>query len=222
MTRFGGLWLASLEGVNADFHGDASNKKVRQNAPMFSVVRKAYVAHLLRLAPLLLLSGCALFEANPSARPRPSTHPVLPYVRAHIERDPLGEIRNGAATLNSTLEVVPVESPSVALLLARARQAESELRFPEAQSLLSEALKEEPDNPRVYQSQAELALKQRRFDLAERLAMGAFERSAQVGELCARSWLTVAEARLGRSDVDATAQARRRALACAEHGIIRY
>ena len=108
------------------------------------------------------------------------------------------------------------------MLLSLAREAENQLDFPRAQSLLTEALKEEPLNPRIYQSQAELALKQRRYELAERLAHSAFERSGQVGELCARSWLTIGEARLGRALIDATAEARRRARSCAEHGIERF
>ena len=166
---------------------------------------------LLLVVCWLLPAACSWFERPPPPPPEPPPPPP----RNHVL-----EVQNGAAALVSAVEVIAVESPAIEPLL-RAALADSERgNFGAAQNRIEEALRVEPDNPRILQELAELKLRQKLFDQAEELAQRSYARSAQLGVLCARSWLTVAEAQLARGADDS--EARRKALECGTQPVPRF
>lgn len=168
---------------------------------------------LVRLLIVLLLlpAACAWFE-----RPPPPPPPVPePPPRNHVQA-----VREGAAALVSAVEIVPVESPAIEPLLRESLRHSEEGNFGPAQNRIEEALKVEPENPRILQELAELKLRQKLFDQAEELARRSYNRSAQLGVLCARNWLTVAEAQLGRGENPGAA--RKHALACGTPPVPRF
>lgn len=146
---------------------------------------------------LLALSACAWFERPPPAPPAPPPPPP---------RNHALEVRNAAAALVTTVEIVPVESPAIAPLLNAAQAHAEQGQYGPAQNRIEEALVVEPENPRILQELAELKLRQNLFAEAEQLARRAWSGSARLGVLCARSWLTVAEAQLARGEDDSAAR----------------
>lgn len=163
------------------------------------------------LVLLLAIGGCAWFQRPP---PPPAPPPPPP------PRDHLGEVQRGAASLVTAVEVIPVESAAIAPLLKAAQSHAAAGRYQSAQHRIEEALQVEPENPRILQELAELKLRQQLFDEAETLARRSHARSAQLGVLCARNWLTVAEAQLGRGENDAAA--RKLALDCGTKPVPRF
>ena len=103
-------------------------------------------------------------------------------------------------------------NPAIAVLLSGARVDLAGGAVSRAQEHVETALQMEPDNPRVLQELAELHLHQQNFARAAELARQSYARSSQLGELCARSWLTLAEVQIA-AGLDNTAE-REQALAC--------
>lgn len=148
--------------------------------------------HLRLLLTALL---CLPIGACQWLQPAEAPPPVV-QVPPPPPRDVLAELRAAAAQLQSTVEIVPVENPAIAVLISGAR-ADLAAGNPEAaQRQLDIAVHMEPDNPRVLQELAELHLQEQRYTQAAELAKRSYARSSQLGELCARSWLTLAEVSL--------------------------
>jgi tetratricopeptide (TPR) repeat protein len=159
--------------------------------------------------PVLGLVAC---ESTPPPPPEPPPPPP---------RDVVGELRREAASHLSVLEVNPVESAAVTHLLALAEQDEARGRHAQAERRVRQALEIEPENPRVWQLYAELMLRAQQYAEAERYALRAFDRSAQVGALCMRSWLTISEARAALDRGPEAAEARERAQQCPQKALPR-
>jgi tetratricopeptide (TPR) repeat protein len=155
---------------------------------------------------LLLLSACQWW------RPEAVAVPVVVAAPPAAPRDVLAELRAAAAQVLTIVEIVPVENPAIAVLLSGARMDLDADRTEQAQAQLQVALEMEPENPRVLQEMAELQLYLQRYAQASALAKQSFARSSQLGELCARSWLTLAEVSLA-SGLDPFAE-RQQAQAC--------
>jgi hypothetical protein len=110
--------------------------------------------------------------------------------------------------------IEPVQNPAVTVLLAKIETADAAGNHHVARAMTGEAEQIEPENPVVIQFKAESQLRADSFAMAEVLAQKSFERSAQVGPLCVRNWLTIAEARAARMNPEGEAQARLRAKEC--------
>lgn len=162
---------------------------------------------LLLLLSCLWLGGCQLWPTTPAAAPE--APPALP---PEPVRDVIAEIRAQAAQLVSSVEIVPVENPAISVLLDAARQDLASGDLAAAQRQIEIALELEPDNPRVLQELAELHLQGGHHPQAAELAQRSYARSAQLGELCARNWLTLAEVKRAAGE-DAQVQIEQ-ALAC--------
>lgn len=161
---------------------------------------------VLTLLVLGTLGACSWFE---TAKPEPVVvEPPKP------KRNIVAEIRAEAAKAGEILVIMPVQSPAVTVLLNKALQADESGNYKIARQLILEAEEIEPTNPVVVQFKAESQLRFESFAMAEILAQKSFDRSAQTGPLCMRNWLTIAEARAARADVDGEAAARARALDC--------
>lgn len=154
----------------------------------------------------LLLAACA------TETPRATRQAAEP------PRNVLATIRDEAVAYRADFQVELIREPAVAEAIEASRQAEMRGDRAAAEAALKPAL----DDPEAKQRYAELLLVRGEAVDAERLAREAYEASAKLGEWCARSWLTVAEARLMQNAPNGAAQARARVAECKPPQVDRY
>ena len=154
----------------------------------------------------LLLAACAT-DAPRSAR-APAERP----------RNVLADIRNEAANYRADFQIELIRDAAIIDAIEASKQAEMRGDRVAAEAALRNAL----DDPEAKQRYAELLLARGKAAEAERLAREAYEASAKLGEWCARSWLTVAEARLLQNAPNGAAQARARVPECKAPQVDRY
>ena len=122
--------------------------------------------------------------------------PPPPKAPKIAKRDWVGEIRSQAKTLGSAVTVDPLPDPALADLKARAQDEEAKQQYAAAHETLARAIAIRPEDPGLYQWQAELALAQEQYAEAETLAAKSYEMGPKIGEICARNWLTIRAARI--------------------------
>lgn len=143
---------------------------------------------------------------------------VSPSVPDQAAVDPgtlLVSLRAEAAALGETsTDVLPLRDAERAHWLAQvqARQAQGDL--PGARALIDQALETSPGDPELLQEAAELALLAGDWVRAIELAGRSYEVGPRQGELCRRSWLTVAAARAALRDAERGETARERLALC--------
>lgn len=115
-------------------------------------------------------------------------------------RDWVADIRAAAEDDPSAIDVIPLAEPGLADLRARAEDARRAGRHADAESLQAQAQALSPDDPVIWQEQAEIALSAGNWPAAEQRAKESHRRGPGVGSLCARNWLTVRAARLESGD----------------------
>lgn len=147
----------------------------------------------------------SFFEAPPPPAPPPA--PV-------IARDRVAEIRAQAAKSGDVLTIDAVQNPAVIALFARIEAADASGDHFLARKLTVEARTIDPENPTVLQYTAEALLQAESYLEAQTLAQRSFNASAQLGPLCVRNWLTIAEANQAQGNLEGEAEARTRAAAC--------
>jgi len=160
----------------------------------------------LLLALSLSVASCAWFD-----KPAPvvrAPEPVQPV------RDPILEIRRAAAKTGDVLTIVPVQNPSVTLIFEKIEAADRAGEHFRARELTVEARIIEPENPLVLQYGAEALFRNENYLEAEMMARKSFEQSAQLGPLCVRNWLLIAEVKLAQRQVSEEVQARAQAEKC--------
>lgn len=154
----------------------------------------------------LLLAACA------AERPRSVQTP------AERPRNVLADIRNEAVKYRADFQVELIRDAAIVDAIEASKQAEMRGDRAAAEAALRDAL----DDPEAKQRYAELLLTRGEAAKAERLAREAYEASAKLGEWCARSWLTVAEARAMQNAPNGAAQARSRVVECKPPEVNRY
>ena len=154
----------------------------------------------------LLVAACAVETT------RTSRQPVSPA------RNVLAAIRTEAEQYRAAFQVELIREAAIIDAIEASRQAEMRGDRAVAEAALRDAL----DDPEAKQRYAELLLARGDAAQAEKLAREAFESSAKMGEWCARSWLTVAEARLAQNAPKGAAEARGRVPACKPPQVDRY
>lgn len=153
------------------------------------------------------LAACATEPVRaPAAAPAPAPVNVLAV------------IRDGAVAYRGEFQVELVRDAAVVEAIEASAQAEMRGDRRAAEAALVDAL----DDPEARQRYAELLLARGEAARAEALAREAWEAGAKVGEWCARSWLTIAEARVLQDAPNGAAQARERAQACMPPRVDRY
>ncbi|MGA8277847.1 MAG: tetratricopeptide repeat protein [Rhodanobacteraceae bacterium] len=162
-------------------------------------ITRCYVALLVAL--VLALGACS--ASNP-----PPPQPV------RIDHDAVAAIRAAGNGLDSAVQVHPLHDPAVDGLLAKAHAAEAARDFDAAAAATESALKLAPDAPEILQYLAELEVDQSHWLRAEQLAIKSFTLGPKVGNLCARNWQTVIEARTALNDRATRAAARERLKEC--------
>jgi predicted small lipoprotein YifL len=160
------------------------------------------------LVPTLLLAACG----RDGVRETPPATPSAPPVNV------ISVIRDGAAAYRGEFHVEVIRGADVEHAIEQSRQAEMRGDRRGAEEALREAL----HDPEAKQRYAELLLARGAAAEAEQLAREAWEAGAKVGEWCARSWLTVAEAREQQNAPNGAQQARERAVECMPPKVERY
>lgn len=153
----------------------------------------------------LLLAACSAPQPPPSGK---TTRPEPPA------RDLVAEVRDLAARSESALDVQPLRDPAVEDLRTEALAHDSAGRFEEAALAIAAAIAITPHDPELLQLQAEIALRQRDWDNAERGAYASFQLGPKLGALCLRNWHTVRLAREMRGQAEAAGIARDAADRC--------
>ncbi len=156
---------------------------------------------------LMLIAACG----RDVVREPPAPSPAPPV-------NVLALIRDGAVAYRGEFHVEVVRSADIAVAIEASRRAEMRGDRRAAEEALRDAL----EDPEARQRYAELKLARGEAAEAERLAREAWEAGAKVGEWCARSWLTVAEARVMQNAPNGAAQARERARDCMPPKVERY
>lgn len=137
------------------------------------------------IAAALLLVACSRPEDTAVSVPAESPEQMLGIIRA--DAGPEDEVAFQALPDDAVLD-----------LREQARQAEARGDYAGARAALDAALAAQHDNPDALQQRAELAVRERDWAEAERLAMKSFDSGAKLGQLCRRNWLTVHYARKAR------------------------
>ena len=134
---------------------------------------------------LLVLCACSTPEETAVNPVSMTPEDMLAKIRAS------GEVQN---------EVMFQTLPDDAVLDLRdqAQQAQSAGEFERARNLLGQALAIDARDPEAMQMLAELAILQKSWTLAERMALQSFESGPKLGGLCRRNWLTMHYAKLAQ------------------------
>lgn len=134
------------------------------------------------MAAALFLAACSRPEDTAVNPPVESPEQMLGIIRAD-------------ADVSDEVVFRALADEAVSDLREQARQAEAQGDFATARSALDRALLLQGGDPDVLQQRAELAIRDRDWTAAERLAMKSFASGARLGQLCRRNWLTVHYAR---------------------------
>lgn len=143
-----------------------------------------------------ILSGCATNGSSSAS----GQSPALSEVET--------EIRQPASEESAGIQVQPLQNPAVRQLLASASASESAGQLEQASQMLERGLRIEPRDSELLQRVAEIRLQQDAWQQAINFSSRSFDMGAQVGELCARNWRTIALANEHLQDPAAAADAR--------------
>ncbi len=127
----------------------------------------------------LVLSACA--GSGPT---KPTQSPLSQEVET--------EVREAASRESEGIQVQPLQNPAVRQLLASAASSESSGQLEQAAQMLERGLRIEPRDPELLQRLAEVRLQQEDWQQAINFATRSYDVGAQVGEMCARNWRTIA------------------------------
>lgn len=160
----------------------------------------------------IALAGCASAPSPPAATTRPEVDPAALLARLRAQ---------AASEGAESVDVVPLRDAERAHRLARAHQLAVRGEIAAARAEIAAALARSPDDPELLQEAAELALLERDWEQALRLAGRSYEHGPRLGELCRRNWLLVGAVRGVRADAEGEAMARYRLGLCSPPGPVR-
>ncbi len=169
--------------------------------------------HPMRAFKAAVLSALTFFIASCTWFDSPAPVAKAPEKVVPV-RDPIMEIRAAAAKTGDVLTITPVHNPAVMLIFEKIEAADRAGDFFKARELTVEARIIEPENPLVLQYTAEALFRNENYLEAEMMARKSFEQSAQLGPLCVRNWLLIAEIKLAQRQVADEVQARASADKC--------
>jgi Flp pilus assembly protein TadD len=151
---------------------------------------------------LACLAGCA------------TQPPELPVLTTQTPEQMVAAIRAAAGDGEDELAVQPLRDPQVEDLRQSAQQLEAQKRYADAAQALDQALAIVSDDPALLQERAEIALLQKDFPGAGKLAERAYGLGSKVGPLCRRHWATIEQVRLVHGDATGAADAKTQIAAC--------
>lgn len=173
------------------------------------------VLRSLRAWPLLsaaaLLAACATqAPVEVPARPRLSPTAMVAAIRAAGEHE------------QSVIAVQPLADPGIAAWQQAAEASVQASRYDAAAATLDQAIKQSPDSPDLLQDRAEVAVYQRNYALAQKLAQQSWALGPQLGPLCARNWETMAQLRKEAGDDAGFDTAQKWVAKCHVQGVNRF
>lgn len=163
------------------------------------------MSSLSRTCCLLLLSCVAACATRP---------PHLAMLTTETPEQMVAGIRAAAGDGQDELAVQPLRDPRVEDLRQSAQRLETQKQYAGAAEALDQALAIVADDPALLQERAEIAVLQRDFPGAGRLAERAYGLGSKVGPLCRRHWATIERVRLVHGDAAGAANAKTQAAAC--------
>lgn len=152
----------------------------------------------------IALAGCASAPSPPAAT-TPEVDPAALLARLRVQ---------AASEGAESVDVVPLRDAERAHRLARAHELSRHGEIAAARAEIAAALAQSPDDPELLQEAAELALLERDWEQALRLAGRSYEHGPRLGELCRRNWLLVGAVRGVHADPEGEAMARYRLGLC--------
>ena len=155
-----------------------------------------------------LVAAAAVLAACSTPEPPPPKAPKI------VKRDWVNEIRAQAKSLATAVIVDPLPDPALTDLKALATEQEAKQQYGEAHATIDRAIAIRPEDPGLYQWQAELALQQSKYAEAEALASKSYEMGPKLGEICARNWLTIHAARVEMKQAENAASANAQVAGC--------
>lgn len=131
-------------------------------------------------------------------------------------------IQAAGAREQSVIAVQPLADPGITAWQQAARADEQVGHYAAAAAKLEQALKRSPDSPELMQDRAEVAVYQRDYPLAQKLAQQSWTLGPKSGPLCARNWETIAQLRQQAGDAAGATTAQQSLAQCHVQGIKRY
>jgi tetratricopeptide (TPR) repeat protein len=122
----------------------------------------------------------------------------------------------------SVIAVQPLADPGISAWRQAAQADIQAGRYDAAAALLDQALKRSPDSPELLQDRAEVAVYQRNYALAQKLARQSWALGPKLGPLCARNWETIAQLRQEAADAAGAATAQKWVAKCHVQGVNRF
>ena len=162
------------------------------------------------LFPCSILAALALSACTQPTPPSPVVKPVSKVDAASAVR----AIRAAGAGVDSAVQVHPLRDPAIDGFLKKAHASEARSDFTGAVDAANKALKLAPDTPDILQYLAELEVERGNWSRADQLALKSFTLGPKLGDLCARNWQTIIEARTALGDAATVAQAEKRIKEC--------
>lgn len=166
----------------------------------------------LSLLAAALLAACATEPVPPAPPPRPVLTPTQIVTAIHA----------AGAREKSVIAVKPLADPGIDAWKATAEADVQAGKFEAAALQLDQALGRNPDSPDLLQDRAEVAIYQRDYPLAEKLAQRSWSLGPKLGPLCARNWETIAQLRKNAGDDAGAATAGKWLAKCHVQGINRF
>jgi len=160
---------------------------------------------LSRTCCLLLLSVLAACATQP---------PDLAMLTTETPEQMVAAIRAAAGDGEDELAVQPLRDPQVEDLRQTAQRLEAQQQYADAAKALDQALASVADDPALLQERAEIAVLQKDFPGAGKLAERAYGLGSKVGPLCRRHWATIERVRLVHGDAAGAVNAKTQVAAC--------
>jgi Flp pilus assembly protein TadD len=159
----------------------------------------------LRTCCLLLFSVLAACATQP---------PEVAMLTTQTPEQMVAGIRAAGGDGQDELAVQPLRDPQVEDLRQTAQQLETQKQYADAAEALDQALAIVSDDPALLQERAEIAVLQKDFPDAGKLAERAYALGSKVGPLCRRHWATIEQVRLVYGDAAGAADAKTQIAAC--------
>lgn len=174
------------------------------------LVRRFLRAWPLPVAAAMLAACTTPAPIESPKRPALAPTAMIAAIRAAGERE------------QSVIAVQPLADPGISAW-KQAAQADSDAgHYDAAAAKLDQALKHSPDSPELLQDRAEVAVYQRDYALAQKLAQQSWTLGPKLGPLCARNWETITQLRQEADDKAGAATAQKWLAKCHVQGINRY
>lgn len=115
---------------------------------------------------------------------------------------------------NAGIQVYPLQNAAVVELIEDAERAEQAGDLQQAVVMLERALRIQPRDPELLQRMAEVQLQRGYWQQALGFAVRSYDTGPRVGEICARNWRTIQNARSELGDRTGAREAESRAEQC--------